>query len=238
MQVFISNKEIFEIADGLVRAFSDGSPPKMVDIDGITERLGIPVMYEAFAEEEQDKIGYLSDGVNPLKVWRNRQKAKVVFPKDTVVLDKFLLRPEENTHRRFALAHEVSHKIINSADPIRSTAYFDRIYDNERHYSFGELQNRLTFDEAQANAMAAAILMPWFMMDAALKKYNRGKNIPIYGDCVFLPKTKTVLLNISEMLGVSHTALLIQLRKYRLLEQHNITEYIKKNLIAGGQNET
>ena len=33
MQVYISNKEIAEIAEGLVRQFSGGSPPEMVDID-------------------------------------------------------------------------------------------------------------------------------------------------------------------------------------------------------------
>ena len=139
MQVFISNKEIFEIAEGLVRTFSNGSPPKMVDIDEISARLCVPVMYESFAESEQDKVGYLSDGKKPLTVWRNNRRIAVVFPMDTIVLDSFLLRPEENTRRRFVLAHELSHKIINSADPTRSAACFDRIYDSERNYSFDEL---------------------------------------------------------------------------------------------------
>ena len=233
MQVFISNKEIYEIADALVRTFSGGSPPKMVDIDEISARLCIPVQYEAFAEDEQDKVGFLSDGVKPLKVWRNNRKTNVVFPKNTIVLDRFLRRPEEETHRRFVLAHEISHKIINSADPTRNSACYDRVYDSERNYSFAELQDRLSFEEAQANALAA-ILMPRFMLRAALEKFHKGKPIPVYGDSVFLPKTKTVLLKISGMLGVSHTALFIQLRKYGLLEAHDMTEYIEKNLIVGG----
>jgi hypothetical protein len=93
----------------------------------------------------------------------------------------------------------------------------------------------LIFEEAQANAMAAALLMPRFMMAAALKKYNRGKRICVYGDSVFLPQTKTILQKISDMLGVSHTALLIQLRKYDLFEVRDITEYIEKNLMVGGK---
>ncbi|MDD4492788.1 MAG: ImmA/IrrE family metallo-endopeptidase [Eubacteriales bacterium] len=234
MQVFISNKEIYEIADALVRTFSGGSPPLMVDIDEISARLCIPVMYETFAEDEQDKVGYLSDGVKPLNVWKDKMKTGVVFPKNTIVLDRFLLRSEEETRRRFVLAHEIAHKIINSADPTCNSACFDRIYDSERNYSFEELQNRLSFEEAQANALAAAILMPKFMIHAALKKFHAGKAIPVYGDAVFLPRTKTVLLKISGMLGVSHTALLIQLRKYGLLEAHDMTEYIEKNLIIGG----
>lgn len=234
MQVFISNKEIYEIAEALVRTFSDGSPPQMVDIDEISARLCIPVMYEAFAEDEQDKVGYLSDGIKPLKVWKNKRKTDIIFPKNTIVLDQFLLCSEEETRRRFVLAHEISHKIINSADPTRNSACYDRIYDSERNYSFAELQDRLSFEEAQANALAAAILMPKFMIHAALAKFHGGKPIPVYGDAVFLPKTKTVLFKISSMLGVSHTALLIQLRKYGLLEAHDMTEYIEKNLIIGG----
>jgi len=234
LQVFISNKEIHEIAEALVRTFSDGSPPQMVDIDEISARLCIPVMYEAFAEDEQDMVGYLSDGIKPLKVWKNKRKTDIIFPKNTIVLDQFLLCSEEETRRRFVLAHEISHKIINSADPTRNSACYDRIYDSERNYSFAELQDRLSFEEAQANALAAAILMPKFMVGAALAKFHGGKSIPVYGDAVFLPKTKTVLLKISGMLGVSHTALLIQLRKYGLLEAHDMTEYIEKNLIVGG----
>ena len=88
MQVFISNKEIYEIAEALVRTFSDGSPPQMVDIDEISARLCIPVMYEAFAEDEQDKVGYLSDGIKPLKVWKNKRKTDIIFPKNTIVLDQ------------------------------------------------------------------------------------------------------------------------------------------------------
>jgi len=92
----------------------------------------------------------------------------------------------------------------------------------------------MTLNEAQANAMAAAILMPRFMIDAALQKYHRGKPIPIYGESILLPKTKAALVRVAQMLGVSHSALLIQLRKYKLLEQHDVTEYISGHLAKGG----
>ena len=61
MQVYISNKEIAEIAEGLVRQFSGGSPPEMVDIDSIAAHLKLTVVYDSIAEEERDKIAFLSD---------------------------------------------------------------------------------------------------------------------------------------------------------------------------------
>lgn len=234
MQVYISNKEIAEIAEGLVRQFSGGSPPEMVDIDSIAAHLKLTVVYDSIAEEERDKIAFLSDGIYPLKVYRDAKATGVVFPKDTIVLDDFLLRPGEETHRRFSLAHEVGHKIIYLADPSQQTACFDTPYDCEKRYSLDELKERMTLNEAQANAMAAAILMPRFMIDAALQKYHRGKPIPIYGESILLPKTKAALVRVAQMLGVSHSALLIQLRKYKLLEQHDVTEYNSGHLAKGG----
>lgn len=236
MQVYISNKEIDEIAEGLVRQFSGSSPPKMVDIDSIASHLNLTVVYEAIAEAERDKIAFLSDGIYPLKVYRNTQAVSVVFPKDTIVMDDFLLRPGEETHRRFTLAHEVGHKIVYLADPSQQTACFDTPYDCERRYSLDELKERMTLQEAQANAMAAAILMPRFMVNAALQKYHKGKPVPIYGENILLPKTKAALVKVMQMLGVSYSALLIQLRKYKLLEQHDVTEYISGHLAKGGEN--
>lgn len=234
MQVYISNKEITEIAEGLVHSFCDGSPSHMVDIDAIAKRLGLTVVYESIAEKDQDKIGFASDGITPLLVWWEHKRVQVVYPKNTIVLDRFLLRPEEETRRRFTLAHEVSHCIINRADPTHSVACYNREYDRERSYDYRELRERMTLGEVQANAMAATILMPRFMVASALQSYNRGKILPIYGDNVFLPRTKTVLEKMCRMLGVSYTALIIQLRKYGLFEQHDINEYIAKNLMAGG----
>ena len=237
MQVYISNKEIVEIAEGLVQHFSGGSPPKMVDIDGIARHIGLTVTYEALAEKEQDKIAFLSDGIRPLAVYRDKEPTLLIFPKDTVVLDKFLLRPEEETRRRFALAHEVGHKLIFLTDPTQQSACFDTLHDSERSYTTEDLRERMTFAESQATAMGATILMTPTMINAALKKYHRDKPIPVYGDGVFHPKTKTALHNMAAMLGVSHSALLIQLRKYGLLEKHDLSEFIVKHLAGGGDSQ-
>ena len=101
MQVYISNKEIAEIAEGERPTVQRRLPPEMVDIDSIAAHLKLTVVYDSIAEEERDKIAFLSDGIYPLKVYRDAKATGVVFPKDTIVLDDFLLRPGEETHRRF-----------------------------------------------------------------------------------------------------------------------------------------
>lgn len=55
------------------------------------------MVYEQIAENDPDKIGFASDGVRPLVVWRNGRKSSVIFPKDTVVLETLLLNPSKKT---------------------------------------------------------------------------------------------------------------------------------------------
>ena len=234
MQIYISNKEIEQIAEGLVRAACGEPPPKYIDIDGIAAYLGITVVYEQMAESDPDKIGFASDGARPLCVWRFGKKVTVIFPKDTVVLERLLLNPSENHRRRFVLAHEISHILIWRADPLRAVAGFNSVYDTERTYSMDELHERLSLEECQANAMAAMILMPRVVLTDSVRRHLRRKAIPVYGDCVFLPKMKPVLQKMSVELGVSYSAMLIQLRKYNLLEQRGMEEYFKKTMTEGG----
>ena len=216
MKVFISNKEIEEIASGLIQVACGHQESGQIDIDSIARFLGLSVLYEQIMEEDMDKIGFLSNGSYPLYVNRQNQRVGVVFPKDTLILDSFLQHPMENCRRRFVLAHEIGHVLINRADPLHNPACFDRDYDSERSYSFQELQERLDLGECQANTMAALLLMP------------KRQRIPIYGECVLLPSTKPAVNAMADELGVSFSALLIQLKKYNMVERHDIQEYVLK----------
>lgn len=71
MKVFISNKEIEEIASGLIHVACGHQESGQIDIDSIARFLGLSVLYEQIMEEDMDKIGFLSNGSYPLYV--NRQ---------------------------------------------------------------------------------------------------------------------------------------------------------------------
>lgn len=228
MKVFISNKEIEEIASGLIQAACGSLASGPIDIDGIARFLGLQVQYEHIAEDELDKIGFVSNGSYPLSVLRQNQRVGIVFPKDTIILDSFLQRPVENCRRRFVLAHEISHILINRADPLHNPACFDREYDGERHYNLQELQERLNLGECQANSMAAMLLMPMPLLQNTLRRHLRRSRLPIYGESVLLPSTKPAIHAMADELGVSFSALLIQLKKHNLVDHREITEYFQK----------
>lgn len=134
-----------------------------------------------------------------------------MFPFQTIVLERFLLTPEESTHRRFTLAHEAGHVIAMRLNP-DSAACFHHAHDLEREYTLPELRERYSISEWQANTIAASLLMPVPVMRKTLRKFNGGKRLPVYGETVFHPREKVILQKMAASLGVSFTALVIRLR--------------------------
>ena len=84
-----------------------------IDIEHfITEFLMLRIEYASFAEDDAGRIGFLADGATPLLIHQDGKIIPFVFPKDTIVLDKFLLAEKEQGRRRFTMAHEASHHIF------------------------------------------------------------------------------------------------------------------------------
>lgn len=237
MQVYVSNREIEQIAEGLVEVSCGKPPPKCIDIDRVARFLGVTIVYERIAEDDPDKIGFAADGNTALKVFRNGVKKAVVFPRDYVVLEQFLQHPEERSRCRFVKAHEISHILLRRADPTQNAACFNRLYDTERTYSMAELRDRWNLGECQANTMAAMLLMPRAVLTASVRRHMHRKKIPVYGDCVFLPEMKPAMQQMADELGVSYSSMLIQLKKYELLEQRDMPEYFRLMMKGGDGNE-
>ena len=164
-------------------------------------------------------------------------KKAVIFPRDYVVLEQFLQHPEERSRCRFVKAHEISHILLRRADPTQNTACFNRLYDTERTYSMAELRDRWNLGECQANTMAAMLLMPRAVLTASVRRHMHRKKIPVYGDCVFLPEMKPAMQQMADELGVSYSSMLIQLKKYELLEQRDMPEYFRLMMKGGDGNE-
>lgn len=121
LRSYVSYKEIDELGEGLVHDYlkqRNQENAMFVDIESfIITYLGIPIKYETFCEKDTSKLGFLSDGVTSLMVARNGKPTPVVFAKDTIVLDEYLLLKSKFGKRRFTLAHEVVHKLLEKAYP-------------------------------------------------------------------------------------------------------------------------
>ncbi len=236
MTNYISRAEADELCDGLITEYLGRgcSVPDYIDIDGfVRDFLKCTVIYESIAEKDKDRIGFTGDGKRPLRILKNGKVKEVVYPRNTIVLDKYLLNPNEYNHRRFVLGHEAGHILAGRINP-DSPACFHHFHDNERAYTFEDMKERYSIDEWQANILVAALLMPRFLMVDALKRFNGGRRLPVYGESVFHPREKTILNKMAGTLQVSHTALVIRLRDLGMLNRHDISEYIQKELRLGG----
>ena len=234
MRNSIPSRELEELGEGLVMTYLKRSGiatlPKCVDIEGIANYLGLTIVYETFAEDDFDKIGFLADGFTNLKVRRSGKTVPVCFPYRTIVLDTSLRRPEESGRRRFTISHETSHYIINRHLP-RPAAEYQRSFDKERAYTMDEFRNHFSFNETQADRLGAAMLMPYFIVESALKEFNNGNKIRAYGDNVFPYEERIKIYKMAAQIGVSYTALIIRLKQFNMLEYHTVDEYIEDKIL-------
>lgn len=238
MKYITSFQELDALGEGLSKDYTKKAHKQNelpFDIEGfITGYLGMTIIYESFAERDQDKIGFIANGIEPLLVHRDGRIASVVFPKDTVVIEKYLLRSVESPRRRFTLAHEAAHKILEKHfSTSEQEACFHTDHDAEAEYTPERLDRELSITEAYANRLGAAILMPLFLVRMVLRKYNNGKPLVCYDGSVFAPKDRQKVQKMANSLGVSYTAFVTRLREFKLLECHPIEEYISGTLQFG-----
>ena len=131
----------------------------------VAEKFG----YRSFAEQDTDKIGFIADGITPLRVYEDGATCLCVFPKGTIVIERYLRRENESGRRRFTISHECAHYLM---DKTISAAAFHREFDGERAYTTEDFKNLFSFHETLIDRMGAALLMPRFMVHNVVAMYG------------------------------------------------------------------
>jgi len=225
--------EIDELGDGLIRQYleTDAENCFCVDIEGfVTDFLGLPILYRTIAEKDSDKIGFISDGITPVLVYENKKLVSMVYPKGTIVIEKCLRRESESGKRRFTIAHEGGHMVVERTLPRVS---FHREFDNERRYTASDFKDLFSFKETLIDRMGAALLMPRFMVYNVVKAYKIQDGIPVFGDCVLRAEDKLLVHDMANTMGASYSAFFIRLRELGLLRRHDLSEFISRDMGLG-----
>lgn len=239
MKSLTSFQELDALGEGLARDYVKQTHcwnSRCFDIEGfITDYLCLNIEYETFAEDDSSKIGFLSNGQDPLLVNRNGKIVPVIFPEDTIVIEKCLLKPEESCRRRFTLAHEAAHKVMERHVPMQTAACFHSDYNSQTQYSVEDMKRIFSLNETLTNRLGAAILMPLFLVEKAMKKFNEGRAVVFYEGGVFSQDTKMRVQKMADSMGVSFSAYINRLRELGLLECRPLDEYIHNGLLFGGE---
>jgi hypothetical protein len=229
MRMF-SYDEIDELGEGLIRQYlgADAERTCCVDIEGfVTDYLKLPLLYRSFAEQDTDKIGFIADGITPLRVHEEGAACLCVFPKGTIVIERFLRRENESGRRRFTISHECAHYLMDKTIPY---AAFHREFDNERTYTQEDFRNLFSFHETLIDRMGAALLMPRFMVHKVVTMNDCTGCIPVFGDSVIKAADKLRIKRMANIMGVSFSAFLIRLRELGYLCRRPLSEYITEEM--------
>ena len=230
MKKFTTFDEIENLCEAMIKDFMKRkhyTNVHCVDIEAfVTEYLGIPIVYETFAEPDPGRIGFLSDGNRPLWVLHGNKNVQVVFPAGTAVIEKLLQRPNEIGRKRFTIAHEGAHFIIAKHIPAQTNAAFHSEFSNEMEYSREMFREMLSINEAFTNRASAVILMPLFLVLRVMKKYTGGNKIIAYDGYVLAQDQKLLIQKMADTMGVNYTPLFVRLKELDLMELHPISEYL------------
>ena len=165
MSIYMSRAELEEISEGLITAYANKFSNRVIqsiDIEHfITEFLMLRIEYASFAEDDAGRIGFLADGATPLLVHQDGKIIPFVFPKDTIVLDKFLLAEKEQGRRRFTMAHEASHHILSKMYAMPSEGRFHAEYDRNWLRCLRLLSGRQIQWELRFLCREELLKMPW-----------------------------------------------------------------------------
>ena len=238
MRKYVTNEELELLATAFIREFSNVlklSEMSCVDIESFaTEFLGLHIVYESFAEDA-GKVGYISDGKRYMQVVREGMKVKVRFPADTIVIEKSLLSQGEWDRKRFTIAHEAAHRIMEKHFSMERQAAFHTDFDPEMKYTDRMLSELFDSNESITNRLAACLLMPDYLVKKVLEKCNAGKPVTVYDGNVLSARGKTLVRKMADLMGVSFLAFFNRLKELKLLKVRPISEYILKEYYRGGE---
>ena len=231
MKVRTSFKEMNALCCMLIEDFLKRyhySNTRVIDIEGFaTNYLGTKIVYEVFAEDCPGRGGFISDGKKPLQVLRKGILQKIIFPENVIVIDSSLTKPEELARMRFTIAHEVAHLIMKKHVPGNYSAAYHTEYVAGECYAPEMVISMLSYIETLMNKAAASLLMPDFIIDRALKTYNKGMKIIVYrgSDTVIPDSSKMIIQRMADSMGVSFKACYHRLQELSLFEERPLIEY-------------
>ena len=153
---------------------------------------------------------------------------RIPLKRNEVLLDNSFITPGNVKKlcgkRRFTLAHECAHQLLYQLESDERKASCRRLYAERRPYSLRELKTNEDWNEWQANALGAAILMPKNEIDHAIWSISLDKVIKNY-EGWFTYKDRTTLKVMCDIFKVSKAAMIIRLRQLGYLEDHPQSEY-------------
>ena len=118
--------------------------------------------------------------------------------------------------RRFTLAHECAHQILFRLEPENVKNSLRGQYSQRRQYDCRTLKTKEDWNEWQANALGAAILMPRVYIAQYFEQFQKNEPLISYGG-KYATRERLAIAHLTGFFGVSRRMLEIRLRQLGLL---------------------
>lgn len=225
--LFMSRADIEQIAKPIIEAYKQAYVPQFhlcyhVDPTQLASFLGFKIEYMALSQD-----GSILGQTAAVPLWTTIDDPILgdiyyyLDGKTILIEEKLQNNPRLMGRKNFTIAHELAHQIINRSNPgmydpqYRIFCDYRRTEDNKKKVS--------NWYEWQADALAAALLLPPDALDKAMflfglgsqmkvlsRKYSQNKYISFCHMAEFLQVSKTTLAYRMEQLGLLERNYLVQ----------------------------
>ena len=137
---------------------------------------------------------------------------EVFMPRD-IVIDSALAADSCTGCRNFTIAHEAAHQILADLFPND----YGKAVKCRGHIAYRERNGQPSWEEWQANTLAAELLMPTFLVNAEIERAALCLPNGILYQSVSDPNYKKIL-EMAARMGVSWSAIRIRLQQMRVIK--------------------
>ncbi|MBR2739926.1 MAG: ImmA/IrrE family metallo-endopeptidase [Oscillospiraceae bacterium] len=237
VRMLVSLRELDRLGSELImdyRGLSGSRGTRSVDIEDFARSyLGLSIQYREFATGDPGDIGFYGDGRSRLRIVERGRAVDWLCPDRTIVIERKLLPHSEMGARRFTIAHEAAHFILIRHVPLQAEEYFLKPGSYNAVSSISALISVMELNERCADRLAAALLMPEFLVRRAMYRVGGMRHIPVYGNGIMPQDAKLAVTDMAKYLGVSYSAMLNRLGELMLIRRMPFSEYAQKGLRAG-----
>lgn len=234
--MILSYEKIEDIADAAIVDFReflfegkyDPSQPMPMYIDQFaSDYLKLEVHIERLCTDGSI-CGLTAYADTELIVDMNGVSVPIPIKQNQVLMDISLIQPgmvqKLCGKRRFTLAHECAHQILYQLDSDETKAACRKLYAGKREYTARELKTNEDWNEWQANALGACLILPRHDVGLVMDYYMHGRKLVSWNGNLGRMETQ-IIKNVSTFFHASPSAVRIRLQRLGYIEERSVGFY-------------
>jgi len=225
--LYLSKQDIEIIGNELISKFSEtysGEKP-VINIEAFAEEfLGLDLIHAKLSDDGK-LLGLTTFCGVEIILTRDKREETIKLESDSILIEEALLDEKQNGRRRFTIAHECGHQIIDRLEEERTGVSVRTRLSKDKPYHCRELAGAFDTCEWQANYLAAVLIMPPDLIAYIVDTFRQGEKIKHFGWRGLEIADYKCVAAMAEFIGVSVAALRIRLGELGYYEHRPANEF-------------